>query len=68
MTSEKPIKDLLNFSLINIDKPTGPTSFQISQYVMHSLNLNKTSHMGTLDPQVTGVLPITLGKIGRAHV
>src|SRR3989344_1866530 len=62
MTSEKPLSELLNFSLINIDKPTGPTSFQISQYVMHSLKLNKTSHMGTLDPQVTGVLPITLGR------
>ncbi len=59
---EKPIQELLNFSLINIDKPQGPTSFQISQYIMHVLNLNKTSHMGTLDPQVTGVLPITLGR------
>jgi H/ACA ribonucleoprotein complex subunit 4 len=51
-----------NFSLINIDKPRGPTSFQVSQYLMKSLNLKKTSHMGTLDPQVTGVLPITLGR------
>ncbi len=59
---EKSISELLNFSLINIDKPMGPTSFQISQFVMKSLNLNKTSHMGTLDPQVTGVLPITLGR------
>ena len=58
----KPIQELLNFSLINIDKPQGPTSFQISEYVKKSLNLNKTSHMGTLDPQVTGVLPITLGR------
>lgn len=57
-----PIKELLNFSLINIDKPTGPTSFQISQYVKEKLNLVKTSHMGTLDPMVTGVLPITLGR------
>ena len=60
--TEKTIQELLNFSLINIDKPSGPTSFQISQYVANALNLNKTSHMGTLDPQVTGVLPITLGR------
>jgi len=53
---------LLSFSLINIDKPSGPTSFQISQYIKDSLKLKKTSHMGTLDPQVTGVLPITLGR------
>ena len=56
------MNDLLNFSLINIDKPSGPTSFQVSQYVKKSLNLSKTSHMGTLDPKVTGVLPITLGR------
>jgi H/ACA ribonucleoprotein complex subunit 4 len=60
--TEKPIQELLNFSLINIDKPAGPTSFQISQYIKDALNLDKTSHMGTLDPQVTGVLPITLGR------
>ena len=55
-------KELLNFGLINIDKPAGPTSFSISDYVRKSLNLNKTSHAGTLDPQVTGVLPIMLGR------
>ncbi|MBU0760697.1 MAG: RNA-guided pseudouridylation complex pseudouridine synthase subunit Cbf5 [Nanoarchaeota archaeon] len=58
----KQLQNLLNFSLINLDKPTGPTSFQISQFVKNSLHLAKTSHMGTLDPQVTGVLPVTLGR------
>jgi len=53
---------IINFSLINIDKPTGPTSFSVSEYIKEQLNLNKTSHMGTLDPKVTGVLPITLGR------
>lgn len=55
-------ESILNFSLINIDKPSGPTSFQVSQFVKRALKLSKTSHMGTLDPQVTGVLPITLGR------
>lgn len=58
----KTIKDILNFSLINIDKPAGPTSYSISEYVRRALDLKKTSHMGTLDPKVTGVLPITLGR------
>jgi H/ACA ribonucleoprotein complex subunit 4 len=62
---QKPIKQLLEFSLINIDKPSGPTSFQVSQYLKHSLKLAKTSHLGTLDPQVSGVLPITLGRACR---
>lgn len=58
----KPIKELLNFGLINIDKPAGPTSYSVSEFVKRELKLKKTSHMGTLDPKVTGVLPITLGR------
>lgn len=59
------IKKLLNFSILNLDKPSGPTSFSISDYVRKNLrkyNVNKTSHFGTLDPKVTGVLPIALGR------
>tara|TARA_Y100000310_G_scaffold271353_1_gene285790 strand:- start:667 stop:1503 length:837 start_codon:yes stop_codon:yes gene_type:complete len=52
----------LNFSIINIDKSSGPTSYTISEFVKRTLLLKKTSHMGTLDPKVTGVLPITLGR------
>jgi len=56
------MKDLLNFSLINIDKSAGPTSYSVSEFLRRELKLKKTSHMGTLDPKVTGVLPITLGR------
>lgn len=59
---EKPIKDLLQFSIINIDKPSGPTSFGTDTIIKKSLNLSKTSHFGTLDPMVTGVLPVALGR------
>ncbi len=55
-------KKILEFSLINIDKPSGPTSFGITEFIMRKLRLSKASHMGTLDPKVTGVLPITLGR------
>ena len=58
----KDIKDLLNFSLINIDKSAGPTSYSVSEFIRRQLNLKKTSHMGTLDPKVSGVLPVTLGR------
>jgi H/ACA ribonucleoprotein complex subunit 4 len=61
----KDIKKLLNFGLINIDKPSGPTSFTVSESVKKRLGLSKTSHMGTLDPKVTGVLPVTLGRACR---
>jgi len=52
----------LNFSIVNIDKPAGPTSFSISDFVRKKLGLKKTSHFGTLDPMVTGVLPVALGR------
>jgi len=58
----KPLKELLQFSIINLDKPAGPTSFKTSQKVKHLLNLQKTAHFGTLDPMVTGVLPVALNR------
>ena len=58
----KPISELLEFGIINIDKPSGPTSFKISESVKKILGLRKTSHFGTLDPMVTGVLPIALNR------
>jgi len=64
---EKTIKGLLEFGIINIDKPSGPTSFEVSQYVKDSLNLSKTSHLGTLDPMVSGVLPIALNRACRLN-
>jgi H/ACA ribonucleoprotein complex subunit 4 len=62
---ENKLNELLNFSIINIDKPEGPTSFTVSDYVrdkLSKLGVTKTSHFGTLDPKVTGVLPIAIGR------
>ncbi|MBR9701681.1 RNA-guided pseudouridylation complex pseudouridine synthase subunit Cbf5 [Candidatus Pacearchaeota archaeon] len=58
----KSIQELLKFGIINIDKPSGPTSFNVSDFVRKTLGLRKTSHFGTLDPKVTGVLPIALNR------
>lgn len=65
--AQKSIQELLQFGIINIDKPTGPTSFWTSQYVKRALKLNKTSHLGTLDPMVTGVLPVALSRACRLN-
>lgn len=65
--SKKSIKELLEFGIINIDKPSGPTSFWTSQYVRRALKLSKTSHLGTLDPMVTGVLPVALNRACRLN-
>ncbi len=59
---EKQIKELLEFGIINMDKSSGPTSFNVSEFVKKKLNLRKTSHFGTLDPKVTGVLPVALNR------
>jgi H/ACA ribonucleoprotein complex subunit 4 len=59
---KKPIQELLEFGIINIDKPSGPTSFSVSEFVCKKLGLRKTSHFGTLDPKVTGVLPVALNR------
>ena len=59
---KKSIQELLEFGVININKPSGPTSFDVSDFVRKKLNLRKTSHFGTLDPKVTGVLPIALNR------
>ncbi len=62
MNAQKNLKELLEFGILNIDKPSGPTSFDVSDFVREKLNLRKTSHFGTLDPKVTGVLPIALNR------
>jgi len=58
----KTIQELLEFGIINIDKSSGPTSFSVSEFVQKELGLRKTSHFGTLDPKVTGVLPVALNR------
>ena len=58
---KRPINKLLNFSIINLDKPKGPTSHQVSGWIKNILGI-KAGHSGTLDPKVTGVLPIGIGK------
>lgn len=63
----KPIKELLEFGLINLDKPAGPSSFKVGQLVKRMLGLKKTAHFGTLDPEVTGVLPVALNRACRLN-
>ncbi len=62
LKKSRTTEELLEFGIINIDKPSGPTSFNISDFVKKTLGLRKTSHFGTLDPNVTGVLPIALNR------
>ncbi|MEK6922103.1 MAG: RNA-guided pseudouridylation complex pseudouridine synthase subunit Cbf5, partial [Nanoarchaeota archaeon] len=59
---ERTTKEHVTLGIVNIDKPAGPTSHQVSGYVKQILHLSKAGHSGTLDPNVTGVLPIALSE------
>lgn len=45
-----------------IDKPEGPTSFDVVRAIRRATGIKKVGHTGTLDPMATGVLPVCLGK------
>lgn len=61
----RPIKEYIETGVINLDKPPGPTSHEVVAWVKRLLSINRAGHGGTLDPKVTGVLPITLGRATR---
>ena len=63
---EREIADYISKGVINLDKPSGPTSHEVDSWVKRILKLDKTGHGGTLDPKVTGVLPVGLADATRA--
>lgn len=56
----------LGRSVILIDKPKGPTSFDVVEAVSKELSVKKAGHTGTLDPNATGLLVIALGEARKA--
>ncbi len=62
---ERTLTELLEKGYVNIDKFSGPSSHQTTDYLKKILNVNKAGHSGTLDPKVTGVLLIGLNKATR---
>lgn len=64
--AQRTVRELLNNGFINLDKPAGPTSHQVVAWVKEILEIDKAGHGGTLDPAVTGVLPVALGDGARA--
>ncbi len=56
----RPVEQLLRNGIIILDKWPGPTCNDVSATVKKLLKREKTGHAGTLDPAVSGVLPITL--------
>ncbi len=58
------IEDAIPRSLVVIDKPEGPSSHQVSAWIKKLFDM-KAGHSGTLDPNVTGVLPMGIGGTVR---
>lgn len=48
--------------ILNINKPSGMTSFGVIRRLRGILKIKKIGHAGTLDPDATGVLPVCIGR------
>jgi len=59
---KRPVKELLRSCIINVDKPRGPTSHEVAFTVRRLLGAEQAGHGGTLDPAVSGVLPILVDE------
>ncbi len=72
---ERSIPELLSFGVCNLDKPPGPSSHQVADWLKDMLNdaldeqgadnIDSVAHTGTLDPKVTGSLPVLFGNATR---
>ena len=74
---DRSVEALLSFGVINLDKPAGPSAHQVAGWVRdlaadvvsemsdEGLGVDRAAHAGTLDPKVTGCLPMVLGDATR---
>src|SRR6056297_556944 len=72
---ERSPAELLAFGVVNLDKPPGPSAHQVSGWVRDATGEHvepddsagewAAAHAGTLDPKVTGCLPVLLGDATR---
>lgn len=62
----RPLEVMLDYGLIALDKPRGPTSHEVVAWVRKMLGVDRAGHSGTLDPPVSGLLPIGLGQGTKA--
>jgi predicted rRNA pseudouridine synthase len=63
---ERDPETLLEFGVVNLDKPAGPSAHQVTAWVRDMAGVDRAAHGGTLDPKVTGCLPILTGTATRA--
>ncbi|NHN59835.1 MULTISPECIES: RNA-guided pseudouridylation complex pseudouridine synthase subunit Cbf5 [Halorussus] len=57
--------ELLAFGVVDLDKPPGPSAHQVAGWVRDMAEVEQAAHAGTLDPKVTGCLPVLTGAATR---
>ena len=62
---DRTVDDLLEFGVVNLDKSPGPSAHQVAAWVRDMAGVDRAAHAGTLDPKVTGCLPMLLGDATR---
>jgi tRNA pseudouridine55 synthase len=62
---DRSLADRLAFGVVNLDKPPGPSAHQVAGWVRDLAGVERAAHAGTLDPKVTGCLPVLLGDATR---
>ncbi|TPP65700.1 Dyskeratosis congenita 1 dyskerin [Fasciola gigantica] len=61
----RPIDEHIQTGVINLDKPSNPSSHEVVAWVKRALCVSKTGHSGTLDPKVTGCLIVCIDRATR---
>lgn len=63
---DRTAAELLEAGVVVLDKPSGPSSHQVTAWLRQALQIDHVGHGGTLDPKVTGVLPVSVGRGTKA--
>ncbi|WP_135806416.1 RNA-guided pseudouridylation complex pseudouridine synthase subunit Cbf5 [Halorussus marinus] len=63
--NERTPAELLDFGVVNLDKPPGPSAHQVAGWIRDAADVEQAAHAGTLDPKVTGCLPTLTGAATR---
>eukprot|EP00357_Protocruzia_adherens_P017690 CAMPEP_0114975998 /NCGR_PEP_ID=MMETSP0216-20121206/2418_1 /TAXON_ID=223996 /ORGANISM="Protocruzia adherens, Strain Boccale" /LENGTH=439 /DNA_ID=CAMNT_0002336857 /DNA_START=1674 /DNA_END=2993 /DNA_ORIENTATION=- len=61
----RPLDEYLKYGIINLDKPSNPSSHEVVAWIKRILKVDKTGHSGTLDPKVTGCLIVCINRATR---
>jgi len=62
---KRPLAEYIKTGVINLDKPSNPSSHEVVAWIRRILRSEKTGHSGTLDPKVTGCLLVCIDRATR---